>query len=64
MLRTKTKRRMIRKLRERVTAYKSGQIEEEQLLSSLRSYLGVLSHADAYDLTETLKNDFWFWLNG
>ncbi|MBI5004170.1 RNA-directed DNA polymerase [Candidatus Kaiserbacteria bacterium] len=62
-LRTKTKKRMIRKLRERVVAYRSGHIKEEQLLGSLRSYLGVLSHADAYGLIEALKNDFWFWLH-
>jgi len=63
MLRTKTKRRMMRKLRERVAAYRSGTIKEEQLLGSLRSYLGVLSHADAHDLTEMIKNLFWYWLN-
>jgi hypothetical protein len=63
MLRTTTKRRMLRKLRERVAAYRSGQIEGDQLLGSLWSYLGVLSHADAHRMTERLKNVFWFWLH-
>ena len=46
MLRTKTKRRMIQKLEERAT---------EQ---SLQSYLGVLSHADAYRLGLDVRNRF------
>jgi RNA-directed DNA polymerase len=61
-LRKKTERRMFRKLRENVAAYKSGGIKEETLFGSLRSYLGVLSHADAYRLEQDLKNRFWFWL--
>ncbi|MBU6214758.1 RNA-dependent DNA polymerase [Patescibacteria group bacterium] len=61
-LRKKTEHRMFRKLRENVSAYKKGDIREETLSGSLRSYLGVLSHADAYELAEELRNRFWFWL--
>ncbi len=62
--RTKTRKRMMRKLRERVESYKAGAIEEEQLFASLRSYLGILSHANAHDLREEVLNQFWFWLKG
>jgi hypothetical protein len=61
-LRTKTKRRIFSKLKGRVVEYKSGIISEETLKQSLNSYLGVLSHADAYELQEELKNQFWYWL--
>lgn len=47
VLRTKTKRRMIRKLEENAT---------EQ---SLQSYLGVLSHANAFRLAQLLRNRYW-----
>lgn len=47
-LRTKTKRRILNKVANGVN---------EQ---SLQSYLGVLSHADNYKLSEEIKNQFWF----
>ncbi len=59
--RAKTKRRMFRKLRERVIEHRNGVIGESGLYASLQSYLGVLSHADAYRLSEDLKNKFWYW---
>lgn len=59
MVRTKTKRRMMRKLSERAAAYRSGVITDWQLLASLRAYLGVLSHADAHELSERIINDVW-----
>lgn len=60
--RTKTKRRIWKKLRKRIKKYKDGMITEAELHASLQSYLGVLSHGDAYELSEELKNDYWFWL--
>ena len=48
--RTKTKRRMFRKLREKINS--------ENFNQSLESYLGYLSHANAYILTNNLK--IWF----
>jgi hypothetical protein len=60
-LRTKTKKRMIRKLKWAVKRYKKDELTEEQISASLQSYLGVLSHSDAHDLSEDLKNQFWFW---
>jgi len=62
VVRKKTKQRVLRKLRERVAQYRNGNIKEETLWGSLSSYLGVLSHADAYKLTEETLNNFWFWL--
>lgn len=48
LLRTKTKRRMLKKLKQGVS---------EQ---SLQSYLGVLSHANHRKLSEEIKNSFYF----
>ncbi len=62
-LRTKTKRRILRKLKEAVSRYKRGEISERTLNSSLQSYLGVLSHANAYDLANEIKNNFYFMLS-
>ena len=62
-LRTKTKRRIFRKLRERVAEYRSGFISEESLNGSLKSYLGVVSHATANRLREEVLNAFWLWLH-
>lgn len=61
-LRRKTKRRIPRKLREMVRNFKNGEISEDTLRASLGSYMGVLSHANAYRLGEDLRNRYWFWL--
>lgn len=63
MLRTKTKRRIFLKLKKKVLEYRSGIISRATLEQSLQSYLGVLTHANTYNLSQTLKNQFWFWLN-
>ena len=61
-VRTKTKRRMMRKLKERIRMYKQGEISETALFASLDSYLGVLSHADAHNLKQEIESQFWYWL--
>ena len=63
VLRTKTKRRIFKKLFKKVGEHKTGVITNETLEQSLQSYLGILTHADAYRLSQELKNQFWFWLN-
>ena len=63
LVRKKTQRRIFHKLKKRTGEYRRGLIEEKTLFGSLRSYLGVLSHADAHEVTERLKNQFWFWLH-
>lgn len=60
LVRTTTKRRIMRKLKERVRLHRRGEISEEALFGSLRSYLGVLSHADAHEVRDNLLNEFWF----
>src|SRR3989344_4276150 len=62
-LRTKTKRKIPKKIQEMVSRYKKGKISELTLYSSLQSYLGVLSHANAHKLGQEIQNKFWFWLN-
>jgi len=63
LLRFKTRKRVFRKLGERVREYKNGTISEHTLEQSLQSYLGVLSHANTYELEQELRNQFWFWLS-
>ncbi len=46
-LRTKTKKRMMRRIRQR---------SEEAVL---QSYLGMLGHGDGFELGEQIKNNFW-----
>ena len=61
-LRTKTKKRVFKKLKMRIGQYRAGEISEKSLNQSLQSYLGVLSHADTHKLKQELINKFWFWL--
>ena len=63
VLRTKTKKRIFKKLKIKAKDYNNGIISKETLGQSLQSYLGVLSHANSFKLSEELKNDFWFWIN-
>ncbi len=58
-VRTRTKKRMFRKMAERAAAYHSGTISKAAFEGALSSYLGVLSHADAHELTERFRNQFW-----
>ena len=60
VLRTKTKNRIFKKLKRRVDEYINGKISKATLDNSLESYLGVFSHADAYELSEELKNQLRF----
>jgi len=58
-VRTKTRRRIFRKLRSKAAEFKEGKVSEESFRASICSYLGVLSHADAHELGEELQNLFW-----
>lgn len=55
-LRTKTKRRIERKLSFRTKQFASGTIKAENLNQSWQSYLSVLSHANSHKLTNQLVN--------
>ncbi len=63
VLRSKTRERIFRKLKKRVEEYKKGIITEKTLEQSLQSYLGVLTHANGYRVSQELKNQYWFWVN-
>lgn len=63
LMRPKTRVRIFRKLKARISQYRSGLINEQTLSQSLQSYLGVLSHADTYRLSQDLQNQYWFWLH-
>lgn len=59
LIRTKTKHRILTKIQGRIADYNSGLIDKRTLDQSFKSYLGVLSHADAHRFSEDLKNKFW-----
>lgn len=59
VLRTKTHKRMLKKLAQRAQEYENGLRSQQSFNQSLQSYLGVLSHANTYKLTNDLKNRFW-----
>jgi len=52
--RTKTRKRIFKKIKEKISS--------ENFNQSLQSYLGYLKHSSSYKLTESLKNQVWFWL--
>ncbi|MBU1557950.1 reverse transcriptase/maturase family protein [Patescibacteria group bacterium] len=63
LLRTKTKDRIYKGIQRRIKEYKGDRISKKKAKQSLQSYLGALSHADAYKISEDLKNSFWFQIN-
>lgn len=63
VLRMNTRRRIFRKIKERIGQYRNAMIDHDKLSQSLQSYLGVLSHANTYKLGQQLKNQFWFFLS-
>ena len=62
VLRTKTKRRILRKVKEKIKSYKSENMDRSSLSQSIQSYLGILKHANTYRFERDLKNKIWFWL--
>ncbi|MBU2101154.1 reverse transcriptase/maturase family protein [Patescibacteria group bacterium] len=60
LVRTKTRRRIFKKVDQRIEEYHTGVMSRESLEQSLNSYLGVLCHANEYTMSEDLKNRFWF----
>lgn len=51
-LRTTTKRRMIRRVREHATA------------ETVQSYLGLLKHGNTHKVQEAMLNEYWLWQSG
>lgn len=64
LLRPRTRKRMFQQLRRRIREHKSEVRTEQSLHQVLQSYLGVLSHANTYKISQHVKNQFWFWLSG
>lgn len=63
LLRTKTKRRIIKKIKMKVKDSQNGKISETSFNQTLQSYLGFLKHVNTYKLTQRLKNRIWFCFN-
>lgn len=60
LMRFKTKRRIIKKMKFKIEQYKFGKISKISLEQSLQSYLGALSHANEREFSDDLKNLVWF----
>ena len=58
--RTKTKKRIFRKLAEKSQKIKDGIMSPESLEEALQSYLGHLSHCNSYKLSQEIKNQVLF----
>lgn len=61
--RTKTKRRLLRRIYQTIKKVKKNKLEDEIINQTLNSYLGYLSHANSFKFSQELKNKTWFWLN-
>ena len=59
LIRSKTRHRMFRNTRRKRDEYESGKAGRISLEQTIQSYLGVMSHADAYGLKEQFLNEFW-----
>ena len=59
LMRKKSEQRMMHKISHAAYLYRNEAIDEARMNATLQSYLGVLKHADAYRLSETLKNRYW-----
>lgn len=55
VLRTKTKKRMFKKLSKKYTQLKSGVISKESFNQSLQSYLGILKHCEGRKIEKILQ---------
>ncbi len=58
ILRTKTKRRMIKRLQAKYAGMRNGIIAKEFFEQSLQSYLGILKHCEGYEIGEKTKHLF------
>ena len=63
LIRKRTKKRIRRIFQSKIELCNRKEIEKKSVEASLRSYLGVASHADAYIFSIELKNYFYFILD-
>jgi RNA-directed DNA polymerase len=59
LLRTRTKKRMKKRLKITYENYLIGKMDAIHLDQRLQSYLGILSHANQYHLASAMKNAYW-----
>ncbi len=57
VLRTKTKKRMLRKIKSKRENFDKGLIAEKSFYQSWQSYLGVLKHCRGYKIEQKIKNN-------
>ena len=57
-----TEKRIFRKLREKAMLVKEGALTIDSFEQALQSYMGILSHSNAFRLREELENQIFFWL--
>lgn len=55
LLRTKTKRRMFRKMEQRIRELRQNKISKESFNHTVQSYFGVLKHCDSFKIQKELK---------
>lgn len=55
VLRTRTRRRMFRKLKEKEKQKKNGKLDSESLYQSYQSYLGILEHCNGYKIRKSIE---------
>lgn len=59
--RTKTRRRIFRKIYQKIQQLNSGETNHLHIQQAMQSYIGYLSHANSYLLIQQLKNQLMFW---
>lgn len=59
LVRTRTRQRMKKRLKEAYEAYLQGKTNNVGLDQRLQSYLGILSHANQHILSQAIKNAYW-----
>jgi hypothetical protein len=59
LVRTRTKQRMKKRLKEAYKIYLQGEIDNNDQDQRLQSYLGILSHANQYTLSVAIRNAYW-----
>lgn len=59
LLRNRTKKRLENRLQEANVDFLNGKIDAASFDQKLQSYLGILSHADQFQLSQSLKNAYW-----
>ena len=62
IVRKKTLKRVWVKLKGKCRDFRNGLISEESLKQTIKSYEGIMSHANTHHLWEQMKNQIWLWM--